>query len=115
MSVNQEATRPGRTIEKGMLFPDRKACTTYIHDLALASGKRAIIDKSKSSGKNIRFVCNSKTPSRVTAKQVTVMPCAVNTLQAEPSTRAKALAQQIKATYGVDVSTHMVYRSVLQA
>ncbi|KAJ0392748.1 hypothetical protein P43SY_010527 [Pythium insidiosum] len=62
MSVNQEATRPGRTIEKGMLFPDRKACTTYIHHLALASGKRAVIDKSKSSGKNIRFVCNSKTP-----------------------------------------------------
>ena len=51
-----------QAIAKGKLFGDRVACTHFIQDLALSRGKRAVVDKKKSGGKNIVFRCSSATP-----------------------------------------------------
>jgi hypothetical protein len=58
----QERAGPDQVIRIKMLFTDRKTCTSFVQDLALSQGKRAVVDKQLSGGRNIVYRCSSKTP-----------------------------------------------------
>jgi hypothetical protein len=46
----------------GKRFADRKECSVFVQNLALSQGKRAVVDKKRSGGKSVIFICSSQTP-----------------------------------------------------
>uniref|UniRef100_K3WAA2 Uncharacterized protein n=1 Tax=Globisporangium ultimum (strain ATCC 200006 / CBS 805.95 / DAOM BR144) TaxID=431595 RepID=K3WAA2_GLOUD len=63
---SKEATvtlKDGRqlTLYRRQEFPSRAAAKEFIHDFALAQGKRARLDPHMSGGRNFVYICNSKT------------------------------------------------------
>lgn len=65
------------TLRERMEFPSREAVKDFVHDFALAQGKRARVDRVTSGGNNITFLCTSATPC----------PFKVRTLRSKPSGR----------------------------
>ena len=49
------------TLNSGQFFSSKKKCTSYIENIALRKGKRAVLDVKPSGGKFFRLVSSSTT------------------------------------------------------
>ncbi|TYZ58056.1 hypothetical protein PybrP1_001287 [[Pythium] brassicae (nom. inval.)] len=55
-------------------FRSREELKDFVHDFALAQGKRARVDRTASGGNNTTFICTSRTPCSFTVRTLRVKP-----------------------------------------
>lgn len=62
------------TLHERQEFGSREELKDFVHDFALAQGKRARVDRTASGGNNTTFICTSRTPCGFTVRSLRAKP-----------------------------------------